>query len=306
MLLPPCRLAVFDRTDNALLLLNTASGAVLFRRPLPHTYRPLALVSSEKGVLFFANGKTDGSVYTLRKGTWARQPVTLPTMTAVCPVQNENACYLASARHTLYRLDLDSGKLSSLGSSPHICRALVHGTYLASVWETAGGTVCALHKKDGTILSEHRLDGTVPSATITGTTLLCPFTNGKQCGEGLHLIATDAPSPSVTTISLKSPQMRGITADPYSVLALGDTLCLVSEATGTVTKIDRHTGDITGSYSLGRSISHLYLLPDERFAIATSNMFADLSLVDLVNEKLLSISICAHELFHQIAILPPT
>ncbi len=305
MLLPPCRLAVFDCTDNALLLIEGTRGDVLSRRPLPHTYRPLALLSCESGVFFFANGKVDGSVYTLRKGTWARRPVTLPMMTAVCPARNENACYLASARHTLYRLDHDSGKLSSLGSSPHICRALVHGTYLASVWETADGTVCALHKKDGTILSEHRLDGTVPSATMAGTTLLLPFTNGTRCGEGLHLIATDTPEPTVMTISLKSPQMRGFTADPYSVLALGDTLCLVSESTGTITKLDRRTGDITGSYSLGRSISHLYLLPDKRFAIATSNMFADLTLVDLVNEKLLSISICAHELFHQIAILPP-
>lgn len=306
MLLPPCRLAVFDCTDNALLLLHAASGDVLARRPLPHTHRPLALCSARRGVFFFANGRADGSVYELRQNTWARRPVTLPTMTAVCPARDENACYLASARGTLYRLDFASQKLTALGSSPYLCRALVCGDHLASVWETEDGTVCAIHNRDGTLLSEHRLDGTTATATMAGASILCPFTNGKECGEGLHIIKTDAPFPTVTTVSLKAPSMRGITADPYSVLAIGDTLCLIGESTGTITKLNGRTGDITGSYTLGRSISHLYLLPDERFAIATSNMFADLSLVDLVNEKLLSISICSHELFHQLAILPPT
>ena len=306
MLLPPCRLAVFDCTDNALLLLSAKSGDVLTRRLLPHTYRPLALPTTDKGIFFFANGRAESSVYELRQNTWARLPLTLPTLTAVCSVPGENTCYLASAHNTLYRLDLDSQKLTALGSSPHICRALSHGTHLASVWETEDGTVCAIHNKDGTTLSEHRLDGTIATASTAGSMLLLPFTNGKECGEGLHIIMTDIPAPAVTTISLKAPSMRGITADPYSILAIGDTLCLIGESTGTITKIDGRTGDITGAYTLGRSISHLYLLPDERFAIATSNMFADLSLVDLVNEKLLSISICSHELFHQLAILPPT
>ena len=306
MLLPPCRLAVFDCTDNTLLLLDTASGAVLTRRPLPHTHRPLSLLATDRGIFFFANGKTDGSLYELRHSTWARRPVTLPTMTAVCLAPNENACYLASARHTLYRLDLASDRLTALGSSPYPCRALAYGAHLASVWETSDGTVCAIHNKDATMRSEHRLDGTVPTGTMTDTRLLLPFSNGKECGEGLHIIKTDASTFSVRTISLKPPSMRGITADPYSVLSLDDTIFLIGESTGTVTKIDARTGNITGAYTLGRSISHLYLLPDKRFAIATSNMFADLTLIDLVNEKLLSISICSHELFHQLAVLPPT
>lgn len=306
MLLPPCRLALFDRTDNALLLLDTASGDVLSRYPVPSTYRPLALFSTAKGIFFFADGKTDSAVYTLKGASWSRLSATLPPMTAVCPSPSGDSFYLASARHTLYRLDYPPCKLSSLGSSPHTCHALAYGTHLASVWETDGGSICALHNTDGTVISEHRLGGTIPTMATAGTLLLLPFTGCNTHGEGLYLLPTDTADPSVTTVSLKPPSMRGLSADPYSVLALGDTLCLVNESAGTVTKIDRCTGEIIGSYSLGRSISHLYLLPDERFAVATSNMFADLSLVDLVNEKLLSISICAHELFHQIAILPPT
>jgi len=306
MLLPPCRLVLFDCTDNALLLTESTRGEVLSRFSLPPAYRPLALLSADTGIFFFANGKTDGIAYTLCGTAWSRIAAPLPKMTAVCASPTEPVCYLASARHTLYRLDTRSGKLSSLGSSPYICRALVHGTYLASVWETADGSICALHKNDGTTFSEHRLDGTIPTSMMAGSTLLCPFANGKTHGEGLHLIATDTPSPTVTTISLRPSSLRGPSTDPYSVLTIGDTLCLVSEATGTITKIARPTGEMIGSYALGRSISRLYLLPDERFAIATSNMFADLSLVDLVNEMLLTISICPHELFHQIAVLPPT
>lgn len=306
MLLPPCRLIVFDCTDNAILLLEGTSGYVLSRCPIPNAYRPLALLATDTGIFFFANGRTDGTVYTLHGKSWSRISATLPTMTAVCPSPSGRSFCLASARHTLYRLDTLSGKLSSLGSAPHTCRALTEGTHLASVWETTSGSICALHNDDGTILSEHHLDGMIPTATMAGSTLLLPFTNSKKHGEGIHLLPTDAPSPSITTISLKPPSMRGLSADPYSVLPIGDTLHLISESSGTITKIDHRTGEVIDSYPLGRSISYLYLLPDERFAVATSNMFADLSLVDLVNEKLLSISICAHELFHQVVILDPT
>lgn len=306
MLLPPCRLVVFDCTDSALLSIEGTSGCVLSRFSIPPVYRPLALFSTDTGIFFLANGKADCVVYTLKDGSWSRLLTTLPPMTAVCPCAIGNDLYLASTRHTLYHLTCDSGKLSSLGSAPHTCRALVKGTHLASVWEITEGSICALHNDDGTVIFEHRLDGTIPTATMAGDTLLLPFTDGKEHGEGLHLLPTDTPSSSITTVSLKTPSMRGLSADPYSVLPIGDTLCLISESSGTITKIDHRTGEIIDSYSLGRSISNLYLLPDERFAIATSNMFADLSLVDLVNEKLLSISICKHELFHQVVILPPT
>ncbi len=306
MLLPPCRLVVFDSSENALLSIEGTSGHVLSRFRVPSAYRPLALLPADTAICFFANSRTDGAVYTLQGGSWSRLPITLPIMTAVCSAPNEEAFYLASARHTLYHLDTRSGKLTSLGSAPHTCRALAKGIHLASVWETTEGSICALHNNDGTILSEHHLDGTIPTATIAGTALLLPFTNGKKHGEGLHLLPTDTPAPTVTTISLKSPSMRGLSIDPYSVLPTENALCLISESSGTITKLDRLTGEIIDSYSIGRSISNLYLLPDERFAVATSNMFADLSLVDLVNEKLLSVSICAHELFHQLVILPPT
>lgn len=306
MLLPPCRLVLFDRTDNALLLIEGTSGDVLSRYRIPSAYHPLALTRTDAGIFFFANGRTDGAVYALHGESWSRMSATLPTMTAVCASPHRRSFYLASARHTLYRLDIPSGKLSSLGSAPHTCRALAKGTHLASVWETTDGSICALHSTDGTILSEHHLDGTIPTATMAGSLLLLPFTGGRKHGEGIHLLPTDDMASSITTISLKSPSMRAPSADPYSVLPIGDTLCLIGESSGTITKIDRRTGEIITSYPLGRSISYLYLLPDERFAVATSNMFADLSLVDLVNEKLLSISICAHELFHQVVILGPT
>lgn len=308
MIMPPCRLVLFDCTDNALLLVEITGGHVLSRHPLPWAYRPLALLAAEKeGAFLFANSPTDGALFLLGKGSeLLRIPIVLPTIAAACASPSGQSLYLASTRHTLYRIDLSSNKITSLGSAPHSCSALAaNGDRLYSVWETDDGSICAIHDTNGSLLAEHRLCGTIPSAKLDKETLYLPFVGDEKCGEGLHLLSAENSSSSAATIPLRPPSMRGLSAYPYSVLVQDDVIHLVSEASGTITKIDRQTNNILGSYALGRSISHLYLLPDSRFAIATSNMFADLTLLDLVNEKLLSISICPHELFHQLAIFPP-
>jgi len=83
----------------------------------------------------------------------------------------------------------------------------------------------------------------------------------------------------------------------------GNTAYVVNEDSGSITVVDLSTTDITGHISIGRSISNLTILPDCRFAVATSNMFADLALIDLVNERLLSVTASTHEILSPIIIL---
>lgn len=308
MLLPPCRLVLFDCTDNALLLVDGSDGHILLRRILASSYRPLALLADRKrGALLAANSRTDGALFALHSDQKkpARLPFVLPPMAGACLAPDGQTLFYASTRRTLYRLDLASGKQTALGSAPSDCTSLAcdeHHIY--SVWETKEGSICAVHDLSGKLIAEHPLKGTIPSLSLSGSALYLPFV-GDDCGEGLYLLSADRPDSAVTTIPLRPPDLRGLSAYPYSILVRRDTVHLVSESSGTITKLDRTTHKIIGSYALGRSISSLHLLPDDRFAIATSNMFADLTLLDLVNEKLLSISICPHELFRHLVVLAP-
>lgn len=309
MLLPPCRLVLFDCTDNTLLMVDGSDGHILLRHSLASSYRPLALLADrERGALLAANSRTDGALLALRSDQKKpiRLPFVLPPLAVACLAPDGQTLFYASTRRTLYRLDLASGKQTALGSAPSDCTSLAcDERHIYSVWETKEDSICAVHDLSGKLISEHPLKGTIPSLSLSGNILYLPFVGGDDCGEGLYLLSADRPESAVTTIPLRPPDLRGLSAYPYSVLVRRDTIHLVSESSGTITKLDRATHKIIGSYALGRSISSLHLLPDDRFAIATSNMFADLTLLDLVNEKLLSISICPHELFRHLVVLAP-
>lgn len=297
-------LILFDMTDHALLPVNLADGQVLCRMPLPAGEHPLAIFALESHIYLFANRPSSGILYTAdtTDGTLSPLPVTLPPATCVCPSPHHHLLYLATTRR-LYRLDLTAHRLTALSATaPYALVADCNHLYTVS--DHTDGTLLHCYDHDGTLLRQHLLSGTVTTLHAQDDICYLPFTESRLHGEGLYLFYPQR-QPPLTTISLQPHTTRGLTAYPYGLLIQDDVLYLSAESAATITRINRHTQEVIDCIPLGHSISNLYPLPDSRFALASSNMFADLVLIDLVNNRLLSLSSCPHEIFPRLMVLPP-
>lgn len=297
-------LILFDMTDHALLPVNLSDGQILCRMPLPAGEHPLAVFASNRRICLFANRPSSGFLYTAdtTDGTLSPLPVTLPPATCVCPSPH-HLLYLATARR-LYRLDLTTHRLTALSTAAIPYAIIADCNHLYAVSDHADGTLLHCYDHDGTLVSHHLLSGTVTTLHAQDNVCYLPFTESRLHGEGLYIFCPQS-QPTLTTISLQPHTTRGLTAYPYGLLIQKDLLYLSAESAATITRINRHTQEVIDCIPLGHSISNLYPLPDNRFALASSNMFADLVLIDLVNNRLLSLSSCPHEIFPRLMVLPP-
>lgn len=298
-------LMLFDMTDHALLSVNLADGQALCRMPLPAGEQPLSIFAHERCIRLFANRPSNGILYTAdtTDGTLSPMPITLPPATCVCTVPHHSLLYLATARR-LYRLDLSTRHLTALSATALPYALIADCNHLYAVSDRTDGTLLHAYTHDGTLLSEHLLSGTVTTLHAQDGICYLPFTESRLHGEGLYILCPQN-QPTLTTISLQPHTLRGLTAYPYGLLIQDDILYLSAESASTITRINRHTQEVIDCIPLGHSISNLYPLPDNRFALATSNMFADLVLIDLINNRLLSLSNCPHEIFPRLMVLPP-
>lgn len=306
MLAVSATLVLFDMTDHALVCVELPHGHILHRARLACDEQPLALLIDGCRIYLFANSRTHGTLYTLSDDCdrLVRASGILPSAEQVCLSPDGTSLYLSSHSHRIYRFLLSEGKLTSLISSDTACLALAcQDDCLYTVRESPFGSIFACYDQSGTPLYEHLLSGVVTTLCLKDDICYLPFVKSRLHGEGLYLFDL-ANTTEITTISLGTRASPTMSVYPYSVLTSPDVIYLVCENGAAVTCIDAHTHRIEGSIFLGRSITRLYALPDSRFALATSNMFADLLLVDLVNRRLLTLSLCSHELFHQLIVLP--
>lgn len=297
-------LTLFDLTDHALVLVEFESGRVLRRLALPREQEILALWRAESGDIFlFTNNRTCGTLYMLSddQSRLIERGSFLPLAHNVCLSPSNTSLYLAGLRHS-YRFDLVGARLTALN-------ALDAPTCIAADndhWYTAcpqkDGTRLSVYDKSGAICFQHLLSGSVTTLHRQDDFCYLPFVQSPLHGEGLYILRPA--TAEITTVPVTMQTVRALSAYPYSVLVQNDIIYLTCENAATITRIDAHTHRIIDCIPLGRSITHLYPLTDPRFAIATSNMFADLVLIDLVNRRLLTLSLCPHELFHQLAVLP--
>ncbi len=226
------------------------------------------------------------------------------------PIMTTPVAYLAEPCGNLHRLDLTTMSIELLGA-PAVKASCVglaaDNGAIYTAWEhAAGGTVMELGIS-GSINWQYDIAGIPTNIILAGNRLLVPFTNTAFTGEGVALfnISKKCPAPAVVTIQCPSCP-SGLAAYPcHAVLAEDNrTAYVVNEDNASIYVIDLETAQVIDRLTLGRSLSRLYLLPDSHLAIGTSNLFADLSLVDLTNGELLAVTHTKRQLLSTIAILP--
>jgi YVTN family beta-propeller protein len=237
-------------------------------------------------------------------------PLTIPypAQFILSPAET-SAAYLADPGGSLHRLDLTTMSSERLGA-PAVKASCVglaaDSEAIYTAWEhAAGGTVMELGT-DGNIHWQYDIAGIPTNIILADQRLLVPFTNTAFTGEGVALfnISKKNPAPAVVTIQCPSCP-SGLAAYPcHAVLAADNkTAYIVNEDSASICVIDLATAQVVDRLTLGRSLSRLYLLPDTHLAIGTSNLFADLSLIDLTSGSLLAVTNTKRQLLSAIAIL---
>lgn len=311
--LPQYKILAADLSIHALLLIDGPSCRVLAQMPYPESFSPVTIALSgnkafvpandaiaDKGALFVLNLST-GSLY--------RLPVSIPPIAQFTLHPGGSYAYLIGTDHTLYQLDMATLSLSSWGGpgvNTNPTGMAATETTVYTIWENAEGGSLVSFNLQGELLHEAAFSA-IPTSirTISAENLLITFTASQEAGEGVLVVTDTTESPVIITTlcphDMLSHQNYPIHA---AVSSDGFTAYLVNEDSASVSVIDLTAGGVTGHILVGRSISRLYILPDSRFALASSALFADLVLLDLVNAKVLATSTSQHELYPDIALLP--
>lgn len=305
---PPCKFIAVDLAESAVHLLDNASEEALGSFPLPKGTLPVALACSSGKICLAARAGSEGSLYIVNPQApqMYRLPLALPPPLQFAADSALQCAYCVAEDATLYRLDLAALSSQAIAQpSDAACSgiALDNGKVFTA-WEADSGEgVLAVFSGAGEFLYEYKIPGVPTNLLARDGVAYLTFTDSKVYGEGLALIAENELPRYIT---IHSPETtNALHAYPCSVTIddKKNAAYVVNEDSGSVTVIDLSAETVSGSFSVGRSITNLYLLPDRRFALATSNMFADLSLLDLVNQKLLSI--CdSREFSALLAVLP--
>jgi len=238
-------------------------------------------------------------------------PITIPYPAQfILPKTATLIAYLAEPCGNLHRLDLTTMSLELLGA-PAVKASCVglaaDADAIYTAWEhQAGGTIMGLGT-DGTITWQYDIAGIPTNIILAENRLIVPFTNTAFTSEGVALfdLSKKCPSPAVVTIQCPSCP-SGLAAYPCHAALAADnkTAYIVNEDGASVFVIDLETAQVIDRLTIGRSLSRLYLLPDNHSAIGTSNLFADLSLLDLTDGSLLAVTNTKRQLLSTIAILP--
>lgn len=311
----PYKMLLVDTTAHALLLVDGAKGEILAEMSYPENYLPTALAVTAdlaKAYLPAAGNNGSGALFiaNLNHFSLYQLPMELPHPVQFALGPDNTTVYLVDPGGILYAADTVAMTLTKLGQPDNAsCVGIATDQQsIYTAWEHKNGGSIAIFSLQGELLKEHILSGIPTNIVVNGNRILVPFTASSFTGEGLAIYDQNKQDDSIpAVITIQCPlRTAGLKAYPCSVTVGPDehTAYIVNEDSGSITLVDLHKADITGHITLGRSISNLKLLPDNRFAIATSNMFADLSLIDLVNERLLSVTASKNEIFNQFMILP--
>jgi YVTN family beta-propeller protein len=176
-----------------------------------------------------------------------------------------------------------------------------------TVWQHEDNGILAIFSLDGQLLDERLLLGLPTNLTQSEQYLFIPFTAAQTGDEGLWLLTKTLPAVPPTTIPLHhcANEADFRTYPCYVAVTPDEALAyVVHEDSANISVIDIASASVSGYIPVGRSLSCMALLPNAQFAVAGSYMFADLSLIDLVNRRLLSLTDGERELFGQIAVIP--
>lgn len=310
----PYKLLAVDTENFSVLLTDGDSGEILSEWPLPGEYSPVDLHVTADATVYIPtiNRQGRGTLFTLSlpAGQLTELALDLPPIERFAAGPQPGQAVIVTRDGALFVLDIAKRSLTLLGRSqePVVCVGLTtDADTVYTVWQHAPQGVLALFSPTGRLRAERLLPGLPTGLSQSGHYLYIPFTTAVAGDEGLLLLAKSGMEADPAMISLHHcPHETAFRTYPCYVAVTPDetTAYVAHEDSATISIIDIAAASVSGCIPVGRSVSCLALLPGCQFAIAGSYMFADLSLIDLVNRRLLSLTDNERELFGQVVVLP--
>lgn len=316
--LPQYKILAADLSQHALLIFDCPSCRTIAQIPYPASVVPVKLVVKQDGKKAYmaANDQAAGKgcLYVLNLDALSlyQLPIDMPPIGQFALHPNGTAAYMAGTDSTLRHFDTASLSLDVWGcpGSHAACTGLtVTDTGIFTIWEENSKGALLSFDHNGRLAHEATFSAVPTSITAAPTSsLIITFTSSQEAGEGV-LMLDDALSscqePSIITTLCPKDLLSHQNYPVYAALASnGSTAYIVNEESASVSIVDLKQQIVTGYILVGRGISRLYILPGNTFALASSSLFADLILIDLVNSKVLSTTLPQHELHPDIALLP--
>jgi len=313
------QLLVIDDTTHSLLLVDSPNGKIIAEIPYPSGLTPTELFLTPDFTKAYLpvvgkNGSGALLVANLEKRSIYRLPMKLPPPIQFTLGADGKWAYLSDPDGTLYALDIPTMSLKNLGNPANATCVGLAADHDAvySVWELSDQGTLAVFNLKGQLIGEHTLPGIPTNITLDACGhIFIPFTTTNFTIEGV-LCFTKTTSDDGTPAVL--PAERCIypystspaAAYPSHVATWPDEhlAYVVNEENSSITVIDSNTAAILRHIDIGRSISCLHILPGGDLGIATSHIFADLSMIDLRNGRLLATTDTKRELLAYMAIIP--
>lgn len=304
-----CKFISIALSNHKVYIVENKSGNIIGNFSYPTTMLPTALFvhNSRTKACLTLTENTTGAIYILHldKMKSYRLPVKIPAPLQFTITPDFNAAYFVSNDATLYHLDIATLACKPLAQSEGaVCAGIIAANdKLYTIWENNGKGIITVFSKEGIPVYENELSGIPTNISVNNNEIIVTFTESAEYGEGIVFL-TETSQPQYLTIqNLTTPYMPHIYPCSITLNKQADLGYVVHEDGGLISVIDPIHHTVHKTFSVGRSITHIHLLPDERFAIATSNMFADLSLLDLINSKLIAISESPQEFSNLLAIV---
>ncbi len=313
------KILALDAANHSLLLINGPTGEILKELPYPAKFTPLDLSITpdfSKAFLPMSGGNNTGALFiaNLTSLSLYGLPFDIPHPSQFAFAPSTNSVYIVDPTGMLYAIDTVTMAVTPWGkpeSEKTACAGLAaDGSAIYSVWEHNDTGTLAVFSPKGELTYEYQLPG-IPTNIILShhDHIIVPFTTTNFTNEGVAIFdkKQDGVSAAITLKScIYTNTLSPYTTYPSHVATNPDEhiAYIVNEESASITVIDLETTSINRHIPLGRSISCLHILPGGQFAIASSHMFADLSLIDLVNGRLLSVTDSPREILGFIAVMP--
>lgn len=311
----PYKILAVDDAAHAIIIADGVSGEILTELNFNPELTPTELAVTPdltKAYLPCVNTNGQNSILTVNLTSLATYalPLSIPYPAQFSlSAENPGTAYLAEPCGNLHRLDLTTMSSQLLGApaAKASCVGLaVDSEKIYTAWEhSAGGTVMELDLT-GNLSWQYDIGGIPTNVILGGNRLIVPFTNTAFTGEGIAFFNLSKKRPSPTVVTIQCPICpSGLATYPcHAAIADNQTAYIVNEDGASIFRIDLETAQITDRLPIGKSLSRLYLIPDSKLALGTSNLFGDLSLIDLAAGSLIAVTSTERQLLSTIAVLP--